>query len=186
MVCVVVATTTLQNFVMHQFQSLPWRSFTWWLHTPGFDPWARVSLYIHLAYLLHSSHYMLMSKSWLRSCSGYAQSLFFVCVFCVHYESICHTHTWSHNHYRTSVVLIMNDQSRVSRLSLALSANHVELVCVDGSVVSSSSHASVCSYDHLCIFFPFTHLVIFTEVLMTKILTNNRTITLLSTWSTVN
>lgn len=69
------------------------KSFTWWLHTPGFTSWARVNLYIHLACLLHSSLCMLMSKSCLRLCSGYAQSLRFVCVCFVHHEaSVAFTH----------------------------------------------------------------------------------------------
>jgi len=100
-------------------------SFTWWLHTLRFTPWAHVSLYIHLSCLLHPSLCMLMYKSCLRPCSGYAQSLCFICVWCVHHESIYHTHTWSHIHCRASILPIMNDQSRVLRLSLAPSVSHV-------------------------------------------------------------
>lgn len=105
-----------------------------------------------------------MTKSCLRPCSSYAQSLCFVCVCCVRLESICHTHTWSHVHCHTSIILIMNDQSRVSLLSFAPSVSHVEHVYLDGLVISSSSHASVCSYHHVCIFWLFTHLVILLKV----------------------
>ena len=144
-----------------------------------------MSLYIHLACSLHSSLCMLMSKSCLRSGTGYAQSLFFVCVFCGRHERICRTHTQSHIHYRASAS-IMNDQSRVSHLSLAPSVSHVEHVCLDGLVVSSSSHVSVCSYDHPRIFRLFTQLVISTEVLTTRLFIDNWTITLLLTRSTLN
>jgi len=72
----------------------------------------------------------------------------------------------------------MNDQSWVSHLSLEPLVSHVEHVCLDGLVVSSSSHVSVCSYDYLCIFKLLIYLVIFAEVLMTIPLTCSRAITL--------
>jgi len=108
----------------------PLKTFTWWLHTPRFTPCDRVSLYIHLAYLFHSSICMLMSKSCLQPCSVYAQSLCFICVCCVCHEGICPTHIQSHIHCRASVVSIMNEQSWVSRSSLVPLVSHVEHVCL--------------------------------------------------------
>ena len=49
---------------------------------------------------------MLMLKSCLRPCFGYAQSPHFVCTGCVHYERIYHAHTWSHIQCRTSVIMV--------------------------------------------------------------------------------
>jgi len=126
-----------------------------------FTPWTRVSLYIFLACLLHSSLCMLMSKSFLQPFFGYARSVCFICVCCVRHEGLFFTHTRSHIHCHASILSIMNDQSQVSCLSLAPSVSHVERVCSDGLFVWLSSHSSVCLYDHLCIFPLFTHLVIF-------------------------
>jgi len=84
----------------------PLNCYIWWIHTLGFTLWACVILYICLACSLHSSLCMLMSTSFLWPCSGYDQSLCFVCPCCVHYEIICHTHTWSHIHYHERLISI--------------------------------------------------------------------------------
>ena len=53
-------------------------------------------------------------------------------------------------------------------------------------VVSLSSHVRVWFHDHLCIFWSFTHLVIFVEVLTTRLPSDSRTITPPSNGSTFN
>jgi len=112
---------------------------------------------------LYSSLCMLMYESCLRPCSGYSQSLSFVCACFIRYESsIALTHRVTFIVAQASSRSV-NDQSWVSHLSITPSVNLVEHVCLDGLVVLLSSHASVCSYDHLCIFRLFTHLAIFSE-----------------------
>ena len=109
----------------------PLKSLTWWLRTLGFSPWARVSLYICLACSLHSSFCMLMYKSCLRPCSGYAQSLHSVCACCVRYQRICCTHTRSHIHCRTSIVSI-NEQSITSVVLVTHIIGQSCWTCVSG------------------------------------------------------
>jgi len=134
--------------------------FTWWLHTLEFSLWACVSLYIAL--LVHCIH---VSACWclshpcnhvlvmLKIFSLYVLVVFAMKAFVALTNRVTFAiaqmsyQSWTKNHechayhlHRRSVTLNMC----------------VWMVWV----MSSSICVSVCSYDHLCIFWLFTHLVI--------------------------
>jgi len=177
---VVAATTTIQNFSLHEFQSYTWRVHLMTTHTRVQSMSLCESLH-RLACSLHSCICMLMSKSSLQPCSGYAQNLFFVCACCVRYESICRTHKQSHIRYCTNVISIMNEKSWVSRLSLTPSVSHVEHVCLDGLghvIFNLCECVFVWSPMHLLVVHTLSH---FAKVLTNKLHSKTQTITPLST-----
>lgn len=124
---VIAVTTTLQNFGLHQFQSLPWEFQLMTAHTRVHSESSCKSL--SLACSFHSIFCMLVFKSCLRPCSGYDQSLCFVCAYCVRHESIYRTHTQSHIHCQESVVSI-NERSITSVALVTCSVSQSCWICV--------------------------------------------------------
>lgn len=182
-----MATTTPKNFGLNQVWSLPWRvSLDDYTHSGSILElvWVFTS---YLLYSLHSSLYMLMSKSSLQLCFRYAQSLCFVCACGIRYESIYCTHTWNHIHYCTNIISI-NEWSIMSLVLVTYTIDQFCWTCVSRwfghLIIKSCECVSVWSLVHLSIVHTLSHFLL--KVLMTGLPSNIQTINPSSTRSIVN
>jgi len=182
---VVAATTTLQNFCLHQFRSLPWRdSLDDYTHLGSLRELMWAFTFTSLVYCTQVFPCWCLSHACDRVLVMLKAFASYVFVVFAMKESVELTHRVTfivaQASYQSCTINHECHGHRLHCRSVMLN------MCVWWLVGSSSSHASVCSYDHLCIFRLFTQLVIFVEVLMTRLLINSQTVILLLTWSTVN
>lgn len=107
-------------------------SFSWWMHTLGFTPWARMSLCINLPCAFHQVlhvdvKFMLATMFWL--CSKSVAS--FALVMFAMKSSVTLTHRVTFTVGKASS-WPTNDQSKFSHLSCTLWITHLVHMCLDG------------------------------------------------------
>ena len=132
---VVSATNTLKNFGLHPILEPPLRvSLDDCTHSSSLHEPMWVLAFTLLVHFTKS--FMLMSKSCLWPCFGYAKNPRFMCTCCICCESMCHTHTWSHIHCRTSIIMV--DQRLIMSVTLVTcTVSQSCWTCVSGWFESS-------------------------------------------------
>lgn len=114
-----------------------------------------------------------------------SKSSLHVYLLCSLWKHLLHSHTKSHSlsHKRRHVQPMINHKCRACCLHHRLVMFYMCVYMV--WVISSSSHRSVSLQDYICIFQSSTHLVIFYEVLTTRLPFDSQAITSPLTWSNV-
>lgn len=123
----------------------------------------------------HAWHHVMVMLKVFASCS------FVMFVMKAYIASHMESHSLSHKHCDSRSMI--NHECRTCRLHHQSVMLNMCLDFLSRFVVNS---CQCVLYDHICTLWSFTHLVIFVDVMMTKIHSNTQTITLVWTRSNIN